>query len=100
MKSRNLRHIVSGCLASIAIAATANAAGDFVILGEGNAFWANDTAAPVCRELAKLQKDHTFHSVAFTPSGDWVSLLEGNGYYTSKLSLPACKKLTELQKAK
>jgi hypothetical protein len=71
---------------------------DFVILGEGNAFWTNNINAPICKELLKLQKDHIFHSIAFTPKGDWVVLLGGNGYYSSNINLPACKKLTELQK--
>ncbi len=86
-------------IASFAFAAPANAAGDFVILGEGNAFWTNNAAAPVCKELAKLQNGNTFHSVAFTPTGDWIVLTGGDGYYTSNVGLPACKKLTELQKA-
>ena len=90
--------IVSCWLAWFGLATVACAAGDFVILGEGNAFWTNNLGAPVSKELVKLQKGHTFHSVAFTPSGDWVALLEGNGYYTSNVNLPACKKLTELQR--
>jgi len=69
-----------------------------VILGERNAFWTNNLDAPIGKELATLQKGHTFRSVAFTPTGDWVALLEGNRYSTSNADLPACKKLTELQK--
>jgi len=99
MKTRNVSRILCCCFAWIGVAASARAAGDFVILGEGNAFWSNNLKTPVCKELLKLHKDHTFHSVAFTPSGDWIALLEGNGYYTSNTNLPACKKLTELQKA-
>jgi CubicO group peptidase (beta-lactamase class C family) len=91
---------VCGCLAWCAFATVARAAGDFVILGEGNSFWTNNLDAPVCKELRKLQKDHTFHSIGFTPTGEWVALLKGNGYYTSNGNLPACKKLGELQKAK
>ena len=87
-----------GCLAWLGLGGTACAAADFVILGEGNAFWTNNLDAPICKELGKLQKDYSFHSVGFTPTGDWVALLEGNAYYTSQLNLPACKKLDELQK--
>ena len=99
--NRRILSCIAGCwLAWIGLATVALAAGDFVILGEGNAFWTNNLDAPVSKELVKLQKDHTFHSVAFTPTGDWVALLEGNGYYTSNVQLPACKKLTELQEGK
>ena len=98
--SRLLSCVVACCLAWPSFATVARAAGDFVILGEGNAFWTNNPSAPVCKELIKLQKDHTFHCVAFTPTGDWVALLGGNGYYTSNLNLPACKRLAELQKGK
>jgi len=100
MKRRIISCIIACCLLCSAFATTARAAGDFVILGEGNAFWTNNTNAPICKQLIKLQKGHTFHSVGFTPTGDWVALLEGNGYYTSNVDLPACKKLTELQKGK
>ena len=95
---RALLFIVGLSLAPFALATPARAAGDFVILGEGNAFWTNNLDAPVCKALLSLQKGHTFHSVGFTPTGDWVALLEGNGYYTSNVNLPACQKLTELQK--
>jgi CubicO group peptidase (beta-lactamase class C family) len=74
------------------------AAGDFVILGEGNAFWTNNLEAPVSKELVKLQKHHTFRSVAFTPTGDWVVLTGGSGFYTNNLKHAACKKLRELQR--
>lgn len=88
------------CLAWFASATIARAVGDFVILGEGSSFWTNNPAAPVCKELEKLRKDHAFHSVSFAPKGDWVALVGGNGYFTSNLDLPACKKLSELQKGK
>jgi CubicO group peptidase (beta-lactamase class C family) len=78
-------------------AAVARAAGDFVVLGSGNSFWTNRAAAPVCKELEKLQKDGPPSHVTFTPGGDWVVLTGGNGFYTSNLDLPACKKLAELQ---
>ena len=78
----------------------ARAAGDFVILGGGNSYWTNRLAAPVCQELAKLQKNQSCSDVAFTPTGDWVVLLEGNSFYTSNVDLPACKKLSELQQGK
>jgi CubicO group peptidase (beta-lactamase class C family) len=84
----------------LALTGTACADGDFIILGEGNAFWTNDLAAPVCRKLASLQKLHAFHSVSFALTGDWVILPEGHGFYTSNRDLPACKKLAELQKRK
>jgi CubicO group peptidase (beta-lactamase class C family) len=81
-------------------AATVCAAVDFVVLGGGNAFWTNRLAAPVCKELSNLQKDHSFSDVAFTSGGDWVVVTEGSGFYTSNVDLPACKKLAELQKGK
>jgi CubicO group peptidase (beta-lactamase class C family) len=85
---------------AFAFTPVASADGDFVILGEGNAFWTSNVAAPVCKELIKLQKRHTIHSVAFTPTGDWVALIGGNGFCTSNVKLPACKKLAEFQKGK
>ena len=100
MKRHALCHFLCCSFACLGLAAVAQAAGDFVILGEGNAFWTNNSAAPICKELIKLQRDHTFHGIAFTPSNDWVVLLEGNGYYTSNSDLPMCKKMVELQKAK
>jgi CubicO group peptidase (beta-lactamase class C family) len=87
-------------LAWLCFLAVARAAGDFVILGEGNVFWSNNLDAPICKELIKLKKDHTFHSVGFTPTGDWIALLEGESYSTSQANLPACKRLTELQKGR
>jgi len=99
MNSRTLV-FAACCIAALSWASAVVAAnGDFVILGDGNAFWSNNTKAPVCKQLIKLQPNNTFHSVAFTPSGDWVVLTEGNGYWTSNVGLPACKKLTELQRA-
>src|SRR6476646_8074342 len=100
LTTRALLFIVGLWAAILGLATPARAAGDFVILGEGNAFWTNNLDAPVSKALISLQKEHTFHSVGFTPTGDWVALLEGNGYYTSNINLPACKKLTELQKGK
>jgi CubicO group peptidase (beta-lactamase class C family) len=100
MNCQSLYRILTCCLAWTAIATVARAESDYVVLGEGNAFWTNNRDASVCKELLKLQKDHTFHSVSFTPSGDWVALLEGNGFYTSNVQLPVCQKLIELQKAK
>jgi hypothetical protein len=70
MNRRALFCVVPCCLAWIAWAAVARAAGDFIILGERNAFWTNNRAAPVCKELMKQQKQHTFRSVAFTAAGD------------------------------
>ena len=35
---------------------------------------ANNQAAPVCRKLAALQKQHAFQSVSFALTGDWVIL--------------------------
>jgi CubicO group peptidase (beta-lactamase class C family) len=92
--------VVHFCLGWVVCGAVAQAGGDFVILGERNSFWTNNRNAPVCKELVKLQKQHSFRSVSFTPSGDWVALLEGDGFYTSNVNLSACKKLKELQKAK
>lgn len=89
-----------GCLAWSISTVAANAAGDFVILGEGNAFWTNNLEAPVSKELIKLQKRHTFRSVAFAPTGDWLILTGGNGFYTSNLKLAATTKLRQLQKPK
>jgi CubicO group peptidase (beta-lactamase class C family) len=100
MKRHAQCHFLCCSVAWLGLVAVAQAAGDFVILGEGNAFWTNNSGAPICKELLKLQRDHTFHSVAFTPSNDWVVLLEGNGYYTSNSDLSMCKKIVELQKAK
>ncbi|HEX4000898.1 MAG TPA: serine hydrolase domain-containing protein [Pirellulales bacterium] len=96
----NLCRATGSILAWLALVTVAHAAGDFVILGDGNAFWTNNTGAHISKQLIKLQKANTFHSVSFTPNGDWVVLTEGNGYYTSNLGLPGCKKLAELQKAK
>ena len=100
MNRRIVLRIVSCWLAWLGFATVVQAAGDFVVLGNGSAFWTNNPGRPLCKELSKLQKDHTFHSIGFTPTGDWVALLEGSGYYTSNANLPACKKLTELQKGK
>ena len=100
MSRRILCCIVSGWLAWFSFTTAARAAGDFVILGEGNAFWTNNPGSPICKKLIKLQKGHTFHCVSFTPTGDWVAMLEGNDYCTSNVNLPACKKLAELQKGK
>ena len=57
MNRRVMARTVCGCLAWCAFATVAHAAGDFVILGEGNAFWTNNLDAPVCKELVKLQKE-------------------------------------------
>jgi len=100
MNRRTFFGVLCCCLAWFACAAAVCAADDFVILGERNAFWTNNRAAPVCKELVKLQKQHAFHSVSFTPAGDWVVLLEGGGYFSSNVNLDACRKLTELQKAR
>jgi len=99
MQSRRLA-LVHLSVACLAVAAAARADSDFVILGEGNAFWTNNQAAPVCRKLAALQKQHAFQSVSFALTGDWVILPVGHGFYTNKADLPACKKLAELQKGK
>jgi hypothetical protein len=58
MNRRAVFCVIYCCLAWIAWAPVASAAGDFVILGERNAFWTNNRAAPVCKDLAKLQKQH------------------------------------------
>ena len=99
MQTRRL-FFVNFSVACFAVAAAARADSDFVILGEGNAFWTNNQAAPVCRKLATLQKQHAFQSVSFALTGDWVILPLGHGFYTNKADLPACKKLAELQKGK
>jgi len=92
--------LVHFSIAFFALAAAARADSNFVILGEGNAFWTNNQAAPVCRKLASLQKLHAFHSVSFALTGDWVILTEGRGFFTNNAELPACKKLADLQKGK
>jgi CubicO group peptidase (beta-lactamase class C family) len=78
----------------------ARADGDYVVLGGGNSFWTNNLAAPISKQLSKLQNDHVFSDVAFTPRGDWVVLVEGHGFYSSQGDLPACRKLSELQEDK
>jgi CubicO group peptidase (beta-lactamase class C family) len=97
MKHRLLALLLSW-VAWLALAAVARAEADFVILGERNAFWTNNTAAPVCKRLASLQKLNAFHSVSFALTGDWVILPEGHGFSTNNRNLAACKKLAELQK--
>lgn len=99
MEKPVLCFVVIGCL-GWSISSVAATAGDFVILGEGNAFWTNNLDAPVSKELVKLQKRHTFRSIAFAPAGDWLILTGGNGFYTSNLKLAAAKKLSQLQKPK
>jgi CubicO group peptidase (beta-lactamase class C family) len=98
MNCRTLFCVVRCCLTWLALGGVARAESDFVILGERGAFWSNNRAAPVSKELARLQKQHTFRSVSFTPAGDWVVLVDAHGFYASNVHLPACKKLAEFQK--
>lgn len=99
MNRRVLFCVVHFALVWPALTAAARAEDDFVILGERGAFWTNNRAAPVCKELARL-KQHALRSVSFTPAGDWIVLVDGHGFYTSNVNLGACKKLAELQKGK
>jgi CubicO group peptidase (beta-lactamase class C family) len=93
------RRVLHCCLAFLSLAPMALAAdGDDVILGTGNAFWTDNLSQPLCKELIKLQKQHTFKSVAINSEGDWVVILEGNGFYTSNMGLPVCKQMAKLQK--
>ncbi len=100
MNRRTALRILAFCIAWLGCAGLARAAGDFVILGEGNAFWTNRRNSPVSKELAQLRADHTFRSAAYAPGGEFVVLMEGGNYSTNAANLPACKKLTELGKDK
>ena len=65
MNRPTLFRVVHFCLAWLVLGGVARGGGDFVILGERGAFWTNNRAAPVSKELARLQKQHAFRSVSF-----------------------------------
>lgn len=100
MNRQTLWRAVTSLVVCLGCAQFARAAGDFVILGEGNAYWTNQRNSQIGKELARLKVDHTFHAVAFAPGGDFVVLMEQNNFATNAPSLPACEKLAEISKDK
>jgi CubicO group peptidase (beta-lactamase class C family) len=96
MNRRHLLYMISCCFTLIGFSPIAEAAADFVILGQGNAFWTNNLDAPICQQLNRLPMGCSANSIGFTPGGNWVVLSEGQGFYTSNIDLPACRKLSEL----
>jgi CubicO group peptidase (beta-lactamase class C family) len=92
---------LSAVILATALAAAAHAApGDFVILGQGNAFWTNNLDAKISKKLIKLQPDHTFETVGFTTHGDWVVVFGSGGHSNSNGDLPVCQKISELRQNK
>ena len=101
MKPSALLRIACYSILALALSRVAHAGpGDFIILGQGNAFWTNNLDARISKRLIKLQPDHTFESVGFTTHGDYVTVFGSGGHAASNSDLPVCQKISELRRDK